>query len=232
MGVRQVFVRFAGCNLSCWYCDTPASRVDRPETCAIQTPPEGSVCRNVPNPLEVGAVKSFVVDLESSARGHHSVSLTGGEPLEQVDFLKELCPELRKAGLRIYLETNGTLPAALKFVLPDVDIVAMDCKLQSATGAKPDLEIHRAFLEVAAGAEVFVKAVVARSTNEREIEDCASVIATVGKAIPLVIQPVTPVVDHIDAPRGFQLMQFHAAARKYLDDVRVIPQCQRMLGLR
>jgi len=27
VGVRQLFVRFAGCNLSCCYCDTPAARV-------------------------------------------------------------------------------------------------------------------------------------------------------------------------------------------------------------
>lgn len=197
----------------------------------MQTTPGEKAFESVPNPLDVGAVVSAVKRLESAAPGHHSVSLTGGEPLLQVGFLRELCARLRKSGMRIYLESNGRLAEALKEAVPCVDIVAMDFKLESASGVKPDTETHREFLAAAAKKDVFVKAIVCGSTPEEEIRECAAAVAGVSRRIALVIQPVTPIDEKTTPPTGAQLLRFQIAASRLLDDVRVIPQCHKVMGL-
>ncbi|HRS39347.1 MAG TPA: S8 family serine peptidase, partial [Bacteroidia bacterium] len=69
--------------------------------------------------------------------GYHSVSLTGGEPLVQAEFLASFLPLMRQDRRKIYLETNGTLWREFSLVRDDVDIVAMDIKLPSSGGQKP-----------------------------------------------------------------------------------------------
>jgi 7-carboxy-7-deazaguanine synthase len=232
VGVRQVFIRFAGCNLACHYCDTPESRYSKPDSCVVQDRPGQDICRSLRNPLDVQAVVSVVGALESATPGHHSISVTGGEPLIQTPFLMELCPELRKTGRRIYLESNGTLVGAMEDLLPHVDIVAMDFKLESATGVPPETEMHREFLAEASGKDVFVKVVVEESTHEEEIQECAAVIALINRRIPLVIQPATPLDASAKMISSSQLSLLQSAAANLLADVRVIPQCHKMLGLR
>ena len=232
MGARQVFIRFAGCNLACQYCDTPESRQSKPDSCVVQDRPGQSICRTIANPLDVQAVVSVVSGLESATPGHHSVSVTGGEPLIQTPFLLELCPELRKSGRRIYLESNGTLVGAMEDLLPHVDIVAMDFKLESATGVPAETEMHREFLAAVAEKDVFVKVVVDESTPENEIQECAAVIALINRRIPLVIQPATPIDASASTVTASQLLLLQCAAANLLEDVRVIPQCHKLLGLR
>ena len=92
-GRPVVFVRFAGCNLSCPWCDTDVSR-----RFALS--------------LEelVAEVKSFRAK---------SVILTGGEPTVQ-EGMPELVDALKSAGYWIGVETNGTNePKWLKAEFPD-----------------------------------------------------------------------------------------------------------------
>ena len=95
-----VFVRFAGCNLRCPWCDTDFSR--RFE-------------------LSLG-------DLVKEVSGHRprSVILTGGEPTEQ-DGMPELVAALKEAGFWIAVETNGTNDAEW---LAFVDYVACSPKAE------------------------------------------------------------------------------------------------------
>jgi pyruvate formate lyase activating enzyme len=56
------------------------------------------------------------------------VCITGGEPTLQVDGVVEICQELKKKGMRIKIDTNGSRPENLGPILDFVDYIAIDIK--------------------------------------------------------------------------------------------------------
>ncbi len=222
VGYRQAFVRLAGCNLACEYCDTPASRTAGPEG-RVELSAGGRDFVAVANPVSPAALAGHVNRL--LALPHHSVSLTGGEPLCQAGELAEMAPRL--AG-RLYLETNGTLPDELAVVLPHVAIVAMDIKLPS-TGGREWWEEHRRFLRTATARDMFVKVVLTAATDDAEFRQAMALVAAVDRRIPVVLQPVSPVGSVAGiAPEA--VLRLLALALDMLEDVRVIPQTHKMMG--
>ncbi|GAH99791.1 unnamed protein product, partial [marine sediment metagenome] len=55
------------------------------------------------NPLGIAEVISAIKNLNKTKNLHHSISLTGGEPLFQIEFLEELCQRLKDLGLKLFL---------------------------------------------------------------------------------------------------------------------------------
>ena len=101
-GRQVVFVRFAGCNLACPWCDTDKS-------------------------LRFKLGLNELVD-EIKSFGVKSAILTGGEPT-MVQRIEELVAALKAEGFWIAVETNGTAaPGWLQFV----DYVAVSPKLEYA----------------------------------------------------------------------------------------------------
>lgn len=87
-GKPAVFVRLAGCNLACSFCDTDYS-------------------------LKFVASVAEVVDRVRSLGGDcPMVVITGGEPLAQRETLA-LIEALRQAGKRVHIESNGTVETEL-----------------------------------------------------------------------------------------------------------------------
>ena len=81
-GTPAVFVRFAGCNLRCWFCDTDFEKGDEMSEDEI-----------------VEAVLQYPT---------RYVVITGGEPTLQITA--SLCDKLHAHGLYLMMETNGTRP--------------------------------------------------------------------------------------------------------------------------
>jgi len=84
-GTISTFIRFQGCSLKCFYCDTPQarSRLDGREMDVRE------IIKQVWTP---------------------KVTITGGEPLEQYSNLKSLIWNLHNTGIRhITVETNGNI---------------------------------------------------------------------------------------------------------------------------
>jgi organic radical activating enzyme len=225
VGCRQVFVRLAKCNLNCSYCDTAATQQTVPWARLEQTAGHGDFILQE-NAVPVDYLAAQINKLLLSP--HHSVSLTGGEPLCQAHALHNLAAKINAP---LYLETNGTLPEMLDVVLAQVKYISMDFKLPSSTG-KSYWQEHGEFLEKAVRAkkDVFVKIVVTAETTVPEIETALSLILSVDPNIPLVIQPVT--LSAAGKPLAFSLVEpFWEIAAAKLAGVRLIPQTHKILGV-
>ncbi len=230
VGRRHIFVRFFACNLRCTYCDTPESLSGSPPALLEHTPGAGDFTWR-DNPLSLEDVAGVALNLATEP--HDAVSLTGGEPLLQVGFLCLLIPRLREAGLRIYLETNGTLPGRLARVISLVDTVAMDLKLpQTLQDGRDWSADHAEFLRIALAREVFCKMVLPPSPDLTQVRRMAETVASVSRDVTFIIQPATPFGAIERPPSAGDIWDAYGTVRAILPDVRVIPQAHRMMNLR
>ncbi|MEZ6063378.1 MAG: 7-carboxy-7-deazaguanine synthase QueE [Planctomycetaceae bacterium] len=104
-GTPSLFIRTSGCNLRCWFCDTPYTSWN----------PEG----------EQKSLDELQRVVEACSAGH--VVITGGEPMlaPQLTELTELC---RAAGRTITIETAGTVDRSV-----ECDLMAISPKLENST---------------------------------------------------------------------------------------------------
>ncbi|MGA7418304.1 MAG: 7-carboxy-7-deazaguanine synthase QueE [Acidimicrobiales bacterium] len=231
VGQRQVFLRLTGCNIRCAYCDQPESLERRPGPCRIERTPGRRDWEHGRSPLSVDDVVESV-DRLWRALPHHSVSLTGGEPLLQSRGLEGLLPVLVDRGHRIMAETNGMLVGGLSRTLPWLDYVSMDMKLDSVDGEHVDLETHRRFLTAAidAGTTTWVKIVVGARVDTREFDAAIAMVAACAPGSEVFLQPVTPFAAVTEAPTPDQVLELQARALRLYPHVRVIPQTHKVIG--
>ncbi len=199
---EQVFIRLFGCNLRCRHCDTP-----------LETYKDMSV--------------DDVVNEVSKYSDYHSVSITGGEPLVQIRSLKKLLKALKKKGIKIYLETNGTLYQELKSVIDSVDIIAMDFKLPSIIECGRHWDRHRRFLEIAKKKEVFVKAVIGPNLDWFDLRMTVEMIKAIAPGIKLILQPQYPNQEEVKNQMKF----YKDFCIKEGVDASVISQLHKELGV-
>ncbi len=226
VGFRQVFLRFCGCNLSCHYCDT---NFLQNSICRVEVDPGSGDIVEYPNPVAIEQVTSLLNNWQQQFPGaHHSITLTGGEPLLHIELLRQWLPHLRNI-LPVSLETNGTLPQALSRVIDQFDRVAMDIKLASQTGEPTDWDAHAAFLKMASRVDCSVKLVVGESVSDEEVVRAAELVAGVGQHIPVILQPVTRGARVGISNR--RLLHVQALMAAIHPHVRVIPQTHVFMGV-
>ncbi|MBM3500901.1 MAG: hypothetical protein FJX74_19760 [Armatimonadetes bacterium] len=114
----------------------------------------------------------------------------------------------------------------------------MDAKLPSSQLPAPELDpsayLARTldFLRVARRREVFVKVICAADTEETEIAEVARGIAEQDRDVLLVLQPATPRHRGGEVASARRLLALQELAGEHLAEVRVIPQCHRLMGVR
>lgn len=207
LGEEQCFVRFYDCNLSCEFCDTK-----------INTYSEYS------SEDLIGKIKEVI-----GQKGIKMISITGGEPLLQRDFIIEFLPKLKAEGFNNYLETNGVLYEELFDILDYVDVISMDIKLPSSTNQKPFWQEHGEFLKIAIGKDIFVKVIICNNTTLDDFKTALSLVSKANKAITFVLQPNT---SQLGKGMADKLQELKKYARDYLSDVRVIPQMHKVIGVK
>lgn len=104
-GAPSVFVRASGCNLRCWFCDTPYASWH----------PEG-------RDLSVDEIAAQVEEWNC-----RHVVVTGGEPMLYAELIP-LCERLRSVGRHVTIETAGTL-----YLPVSCDLLSISPKLASST---------------------------------------------------------------------------------------------------
>ncbi len=204
-GVKQIFVRMQGCNLKCSFCDTKIESFGEYSSSEL-----------------FDKVMDFNDDF-------HSISFTGGEPLLQKDFLKDILQLIKTKGICVYLETNGTMPKAFSEVKDDVDIVAMDIKLPSSTNSKECWREHKEFLLLARDSQPFVKMVICESTTSEDVEIASNMISKIDSHIPIVLQP-----NFFDSKEALleKINDFRELCSNYVSDARIMPQMHKMIHVR
>lgn len=199
IGYKQLFVRFCGCNLNCRYCDTDFSPKDAREYSTEE-----------------------LIDICKKNLDCHSVSLTGGEPLLNIEFLKEFIPQ---SPLPVYLETNGTLYENLKKVIENITYIASDIKLPSCTEMTEKWDIHDKFFDIAKNKILFAKAVFDEKIRENEIKNLSNLCSKYD--IELILQPkMTGLTSSVSSEFISSVLN-----RFEYRKVRVIPQVHKFLGV-
>jgi len=230
-GQRHIFVRFIGCDLRCSYCDTPEAVKEfagggQQRPCRAQISASSFEREPVVNPIDPEALTRLCSRLLLPGPSRPVVSLTGGEPLLHAVFLKEWLPSVR-ARFNIYLETSGIHHENMHDLADLVDVVSMDIKLPSSTGEHPRWEEHGKFMFAAAGPALFVKSVVTRTTSDDDVMAAARLLADYNRRLLFVIQPAGGTF----APDPKDVLRFQQHALALLEDVRVLPQVHKVLGI-
>ena len=226
LGRRQVFIRFAGCNLDCGYCDTSFSSRSQ---CLVEENSGSGDLVEYDNPVPLNRVVVLLNHwLSEYPKAHHSISITGGEPLLHAELLELWLPRLRQY-LPIALETNGTLPTALRLIIDHLDYVAMDIKLPSVTGQVTDWQAHAEFLAVAARAQCSVKVIVDENTTDDELSRAIRLVNDVSSSMPVILQPVTR--HHRIALSVPRLLAMQALAAAIHSETLIIPQTHIFMGV-
>ena len=203
VGEIQTFLRFCKCNLNCKYCDTKYKK-DR-------------------DTKEYSAKELAQKLLHESVS---TISLTGGEPLLDVEFLKEFLP-LIKPQKSVYLETNGTLTNELTSIIEFVDIVSADIKLESASKQKNQFEINDEFISVAKNKECFVKVVFDEKITKEEISHVLKIVQKQG--VMLVLQPMMKRNKlAINSDKFFEIFKIFYSV---YPNCRLIPQVHKFLKI-
>jgi 7-carboxy-7-deazaguanine synthase len=128
-GTESIFVRTAGCNLRCRYCDTPyASWTPEGEDLSVEEI-LGNVdrLRESEAPAYLTSLPAMADTKSVAAREVQHVVLTGGEPM----LFAELIPlslQFRAAGWHITIETAGTL-----YLPVACDLMSISPKLANST---------------------------------------------------------------------------------------------------
>lgn len=225
VGIPQVFFRLFRCNLRCVWCDTPES-FELTGKGKLEELPGTRQFKEFHNPITPETSLNYLKPFLELP--HHSISFTGGEPLMQKDFLRNLFPLLKEKKEKIFLETGGSTPELLEPLLPYIDYISMDFKLPSSAKEKPLWDKHEKFLKLAIQKETYVKIVLTKDTKLEELEKALQTIQGIASEIPVILQPVTP-MNKIDSPTETQMLRFQKLAWKRLP-VRVIPQVHKLMG--
>ncbi len=236
IGQRQVFLRFNGCDLRCQWCDTPASLVSKPseQFAKLERQPGKRDFEEIENQIDLNFLAKRISSFEQNHL-HHSMSLTGGEPLLQVNFIEALLKKLKTEfnfKPQIYLETGGHRTSELKKIIDLVDYISFDLKLPSSTGERELWNEHLEFIQVAKSKNGYGKAVLTSETDVSEVERCCEILRDT--QFELVLQPAYPGLGskNYSSPSPEQMLKFQERAINSLGRgrVRVIPQTHKFIG--
>tara|TARA_B100000287_G_scaffold428797_1_gene480858 strand:+ start:1291 stop:2043 length:753 start_codon:yes stop_codon:yes gene_type:complete len=172
IGIPSIFIRLAGCNLKCYWCDTPFTWL---------------YSKEIKKLIELKLIKNNIkYDLKNYSKDDESkkisvneimkkisefpaknIIITGGEPLLQAKNLEKLCELLNKENYNIEMETNGTI----KPINGDYEIkYNVSPKLQNSLNEK-DVRFKSDILKIYNNHNAIFKFVINDNQDIKEVLD-------------------------------------------------------------
>ena len=218
-GTKTMFVRLAGCHLKCFWCDTPYA-----------------LSMNDGKDYEVSDVTKMIDD--NLIQNTYKVNFTGGEPLLQHNAVHEIAKHIKRKSLRTYIESACYDLERFKVVLPYIDICKVEFKLSDSKVV--DIKHYEKLLEnelkcleeaIKNKKSTYTKIVVSSLSDKKEFEELVKMIFNTIKPDDIegfIIQPVYGESE----PSLDKLFQFYDAVYPYYEQVRIVPQLQKVMGVR
>ncbi|WP_309382443.1 pyruvate formate-lyase-activating protein [Cerasicoccus frondis] len=213
-GLRYVvFTR--GCPLRCQYCHNPET----------QGKPKGDITTAEKVLADVKRYKAFI------KRG--GLTISGGEPLMQADFVHAIFKGAKEAGIHTALDTSGFLGArASDELLKHVDLVLLDIKsglsstYKNVTGVQLSPTLDFAQRLDALGKSMWIRFVLVPglTDSERNIEAVAKFVATLKHVDRVEILPFHKMGEHKYEHTGltYNLSNTPTPTREQVETARAI----------
>lgn len=180
-GLRYVIFT-QGCLLRCKYCHNP-------DTWALHEGKEQTVADLVRD------IRSYIPFMKATGGG---VTVTGGEPLLQADFVAGLFEECHKIGIHTCVDSNGFVPAEQALpALKHTDLVLLDLKQlnpakhKELTGVENDRILSFARLLADHGIPAWIRYVVVPGWSDaaEDVEALADFVVTLPNVVKVELLP-------------------------------------------
>ena len=216
-GTKTLFVRLAGCPFTCFYCDTvDALPLDSGKEYSIE-----DACQLIEKELEKNTYK---------------VNFTGGDPLIQHEAVAEMAKHIQSMKIPTYLESACFDSKKFNHVLPFIDLIKIEFKTEDSEFI--DSKHYPNYIEnvleclrssISAKKTTYIKIVVSSKTSVESFEKLVTEIFKVASKDDLagfIIQPVYGVSE----PSLENLLKLYDLVYPFYDQVRIVPQLQKIMG--
>jgi len=173
-GKMAIIVFCPGCNFRCGFCHNPELVLEKPSGIDVNI-----LIKNITSRTKAG--------------WYSGVCISGGEPTLQ-NGLVDFCKKLKKIGLSVKLDTNGTNPSVIRELLDNklVDYIAMDIKSSPekytyVAGVDLDINKIEESINLAKKFPFYeFRTTILPSFNEKQIEEIGKwVSSSVGEKVKL-----------------------------------------------
>jgi len=232
LGLKQIFIRFSGCSLGCEFCDTKDAWGKSPRF-NVHNAHENQLKKVYTNPITPEDTISIIQNIIKKETYIHSIFLTGGEPLEQPEYFKELVIGLKKSKLNVYLETNTINFETLREVIDYIDIISADIKILHPKFKNILSESLWKFLKIPPKDVLFLKIPVNNKLKPSYFHETIRKISSIRNDTPVIIQPIYEELLPEPSEKFIGLLfELQKIASNYFNDVRIIPQIHKLLKIK
>ncbi len=217
-GTKTLFVRLAGCPFTCFYCDTlDALPLDSGKEYTLE-----EACDLIDKELHDKTYK---------------VNFTGGDPLIQHDAVAEMAKHVQSLKIPTYLESACFDSNKFNHILPFIDFVKIEFKTEDSdfVDSKHYPNLIENVLDclrnsVSSKKTTYIKIVVSSKTK---VESFKKLLIAIFKAVSkedlagFIIQPTYGISE----PSLENLLNLYDLVYPYYNEVRIVPQLQKLMGV-
>ncbi len=216
-GTKTLFVRLAGCPFTCFYCDTlDALPLDSGKEYTLE-----EACALIDKELHDKTYK---------------VNFTGGDPLIQHDAVAEMAKHVQSLKIPTYLESACFDSNKFNHILPFIDFVKIEFKTEDSdfVDSKHYPNLIENVLDclrnsVSSKKTTYIKIVVSSKTKVESFKKLLiAIFKTVSKEdlAGFIIQPTYGISE----PSLENLLNLYDLVYPYYNEVRIVPQLQKLMG--